>query len=288
MAYYVMKIFSRCMCALPFEVRYLLGNLLGNLFWCVVPAKRKRMAIANISHSLYLGEPEATQVAKKSTTRFGAMLMDVIAYPLLNQGNINEFVEIEGKEYLTDALALGRGVIVSTAHSGNWELFGAAMALNGFPVVGVAQKQTSASMDRFINEYRSMSGMQPVYKTGVRDMIRLLDDGKIIGLIMDQDAGRAGVFVNFFGEPASTPTGPAVLSRLKDSPIVPGFITSTEIGKHKIIFHKPLFIEKSADKEKDVFVVTEKLTRIIEDHIRQYPHEWFWLHNRWKHKPQNE
>ena len=205
--------------------------------------------------------------------------------PRLTPGNIGNYVKLTGQEHLEDALKLGRGAVLATAHSGNWEVLGAALAMLGFPLVAVVQRQTSHAMDKFINEYRTKAGMHVTYKTGVREMVKLLCGGKIIGLLMDQDNRRHGVFVEFFSRPASTPQGAAALGRLNHAPIVPAFITTNPDGTHTAIIHPPVMAEKTADRDHDILVTTQKLTQIIENHIRQYPQEWFWLHNRWKTPP---
>lgn len=286
--YHFAKLLSRLVCLLPLAVRLRMGNILGEICWLLVPARRKKMAVQNIKLSLELNEQEASRIAKKSTTRFGRMLIEVLSYPLLNKENIEKKATLIGFENLLEALSYGRGVIMSTAHSGNWELLGHILALHDLPLVSVAQKQTNQAMDTFINEYRTMFGMQVTYKTGVRDMIRFLGEGKMLGLIMDQDAGAMGPYVDFFGRPASTATGAAALARLKDAPIVPVFITENSMGKYTVIFHKIISIEKTADRDADVLAMTQKLTKIIEDHIRSHPEDWFWLHNRWKNKPKTE
>ncbi|MBP2643571.1 MAG: lipid biosynthesis acyltransferase [Firmicutes bacterium] len=285
LVYYIMKLISRFFCMLPLKARHGIGKLIGSLCWLLVPEKRKKMAVENSMRSLNLDKRMASAIVKCSTTRFGPMLVEVLRFPLLSKNSINQLVTIEGREYLSAALAFGKGVVIATAHSGNWELLGPTLAFNGFPVVGVAQKQTNAAMNRFINEYRALSGMQLVYKAEVREMMRLLGTGKIIGLLMDQDAGKEGTFVDFFGVPASTATGAAALARIKNVPIVPAFITERENGGHVVRLHKPIFVEKTAERDADVFAITQQLTTIIEKHIRQFPHEWFWLHNRWKHTP---
>ena len=235
--------------------------------------------------SLSVDRSQATHIAKRSTTRFGNMFLQVLCLPQINKDNIKNYVQLEGQDYLTEALSYGKGAVLATSHSGNWEIMGTALALHGFPLVCVAQKQTNVQMDRFINEYRTMSGMQIIYKTGVRDMIKLLGEGKVIGILMDQDANRDGVMVNFFGRLASTAKGAAALGRLKDAPIVPVFITEHSDGSHTGILHPPVWVEKTNDREHDILVTTQQLTTIIEQHIRKYPQEWFWLHNRWKYKP---
>ncbi|MEN6568205.1 MAG: lysophospholipid acyltransferase family protein [Veillonellales bacterium] len=285
MLYTIVKVFSAVVCILPASVCRCFGNALGALCWPIVPQKRKRMAIHNIISSLAVNEKTAAAIAKQSTTRFGKMFLEVLRIPRLNAANIGHHVRMIGGEYLTEALSHGHGAVLATAHSGNWELLGAALAMHDYPLVAVVQKQTNAAMDRFINEYRTRAGMYVTYKTGVREMIRLLGDGKIVGLLIDQDAGGDGVFVDFLGRPASTPQGAAALARLKGAPIVPAFITENSDGSHSAVIHPPVWVNKTTDRDEDIRVTMQLLTKIVEQHIRKHPQEWFWLHNRWKHRP---
>lgn len=285
MLYYLIKAFSGIICGLPWTIRRNLGICIGRLCWPLVPAKRRKMATDNISRALGIDEKQAANIAKASAIRFGPMFMEVFHMPKLNKDNINQYVTLSGSEHLKAALALGRGAVLATAHSGNWELLGAALAMHGFPLVAVVQRQTNAAMDAFINEYRTQAGMHVTYKQGVREMIKLLGTGKIIGLLMDQDNHEDGVFVEFFGRMASTPQGAAALARLNNAPIVPAFITENSNGTHTAIIHPPVFVEKSEDRAEDIRRTIQELTQIIEQHIRKYPNEWFWLHNRWKTAP---
>lgn len=285
MLYKFVKILSKMINMLPTAMRYGIGRGLGIVFWWIVPAKRKTMAIENIKRGLAVDESQATLIAKRSTTRFGKMVIDVLYTPNYTKETIKEYVKLEGHEHLTEALSHGKGAIVATSHSGNWELFGTALAMHGFPLVSVAQKQTNSDMDHFINELRTQSGMEIIYKTGVRDMVKILGEGRVVGILMDQDAGREGIMVEFFGRLASTPKGAAALGRLKDSPIVPIFITENEDGTHTGTLQPPIWVKKTSDREQDIFRTTQQLTNIIEQHIRNHPYEWFWLHNRWKNAP---
>jgi len=288
MLYYLVKIFSIITNVLPDRLRRYIGDVFGVLCWPFVPRRRLDMAVNNAVTCLDIDRESAYKLVKQSAVRFGRMFMEVLYFPKLNRDNIRRQVKIVGEEHIVEALSYGRGALLATSHSGNWELMGAALALFGFPIVGVAQKQTNAAMDRFINECRTVTGMHITYKTGIREMISLLGEGKIIGLIMDQDAKEQGIFIEFFGRLASTPSGTTALARMKGAPIMPTFITENADGTHTIIVHPLVWVTKTADRDHDLYVTTQELGRIIEQHIRTYPHEWFWLHNRWKTRPPAE
>lgn len=286
--YTLVKFFSFLVCMMPYKMRRIIGDMIGNLCWPLIPRRRFEMMMDNIKRSFRCDRAAAYTIAKQSSVRFGRMFMEVLHIPKLNKYNIHQYVKLNGEEHLQEALSYGRGAVLATAHSGNWELLGAALAMHGFPLVAVAQKQTNAAMDKFINEYRTMAGMHVTYKTGVREMVTLLGKGQIIGLLMDQNAGSHGIFVDFFDRPASTPQGSAALARMKNAPIVPAFITENSDGTHTAILHPPMWVDKTEDRDQDIWNMTNKLTHIIEDHIRKYPGEWFWLHDRWKTRPEKE
>lgn len=281
--YFAIKTLSRIICLLPVWLQKLLGCVIGRVAWLAVKPWRRQMAIDNVMKSdLARTEEEAMEVVKASVYRFGPMMVEVLGFPALNKAKIDRLVAISGGEHLETALSHGKGAILATAHSGNWELLGAALAYQGFPLVAVVKKQKNAGADQFINEYRTQAGMHVTYRTSIKEMVRLLGEGKIIGLLMDQDASADGIIVDFFGRPASTVQGPAALARMKGAPIVPAFIATRPDGTHQAIIYPPLWVDKTEDREYDIRTTTNQLNRIIEDHIRQYPEEWFWLHNRWK------
>lgn len=285
MLYKIVIIISKLVCCLPLRCRMVLGEIISRIAWPMVPAQRLRMAADNIMTGLAVDRKEAEDIAKASTVRFGQMLMEVLYIPKLNKDNINQYVKIEGEEHLEKALSLGRGVIIATAHTGNWEILGAALAMHGFPIIAVVQQQSSTAMDKFINEYRTLAGMHVTYRNSVREMVKMLAAGKIVGLLIDQDSGKGGVFVEFFGRLASTAPGAAALSRLNGSPIVPLFITYNGDGTHTAVIHPRVDVNKTEDRDYDILVTTRYLTSIVENHIRKHPKEWFWLHNRWKTPP---
>ena len=288
MLYFIVKLLSRLACALSSATAKWWGGYLGCVAWKLTPQKRKKMAIENIRLSLAVGQTEAERVARASAVRFGPMFMEVLRVPLLLKQPLDSWISFTGAEHLEQALALGRGVVLATAHSGNWELLGAALAKRGFPLVAVVQKQTNDAMDRFINEYRRQSGMHVTYKSGVKEMIQLLGEGQIIGLLVDQDAGAEGVRTQFFEREASSPPGAAHLARMRQVPIVPAFITQEADGRHHAWLYPPVFVEKTGNKKEEIQQTTQVLTQCVEQHIRQYPEEWFWLHNRWKHGDKTE
>lgn len=266
---------------MPEPIAYAIGDIIGNVTWFLVPPGRKKMAVGNARRGLSISKAQAAEIVKKSWTKFGPMIIEVLRFPVMRH-RMDKYINMIGAENLNEAIKLGRGGVIAASHSDNWELLGGALAQNGYRLVGVAQEQSNRGADRFMNEYRAMIGMYVMYKYDVRSMFKMISDGWLIGLIMDQDAAEDGIVMPFLGRDASCAHGAATIARRSNSPIIPIFITKGPGRTHNVIVGKAVFVEKTANKHDDIRKTTMLLTKKIEDHIKKYPSEWFWLHNRWK------
>ena len=286
--YRFMKILSFLICHLPVSWQQALGRGMGVFFWTFVPKRRKVLAQKQILDCKLTDSPaEAMAIAKASSLRFGPMIVEVLTYPNLVKKGFFEKFTVTGKEYLDRLKESGEGAVIMASHAGNWELLGAWLAMSDYPVISVAQQQSSGS-DEFINEYRTMLKQHVTYKTGIRDMLRFLGEGKYIGLLMDQDPGYTGLNVKLFGRDTLTADGPAKMAAMKNYGIYPVFIHEDRPYHHHIEIQAPLHVFEEGEtlskeeKKQRIYEVTQKLNDILEAHIRKYPSDWFWLHNRWK------
>lgn len=284
--YYFFKFISKIFCFLPLKFSLAIGRGLAKFLWIFLPAKRKRIAIENIKICLNADEKKAEEIAKISSVGLGEIFMEVLNFPRL-KNMMKDYVQVIGLENLTNYINSsereGRGAVIMTCHGDNWELMGGAFAQNGIPLVGVAKKQKSSGADKFVNEYRTLIGMHITYKSDVREMYKMMDEGHFIGLIMDQDVGRHdGVVVKFFNRATNFVTGAAAMSRFKKIPIFPAFMHKNFDGTHTLEIFPPLTVERTNDKRADIYKMTQTLASLIENHVRRYPQEWFWLHDRWK------
>ena len=288
--YILMKCLSFLLCHLPLSWSHAFGRWLGHFFWAFVPKKRKLLAQRQILDCAITDDPdEAMAIGKASALRFGPMIVEVLLFPRYRgREKLREIVEIRGREYLDPLIENPAGGVFMASHAGNWELLGAVMATEGLRLISVAQEQNNAGADRFINEYRQMQKQHVTYKTGIRDMIRFLRDGYYIGLLMDQDPGYAGIMVKLFGKDTLTADGPAKFAVLGNYPVVPVFIHEDRPYHHCIEVLPPVYpfaCDKEYTKEEKkerTYSLTQELNLILENRIRTYPEDWFWLHNRWK------
>ena len=285
LGYWAMKALSWVLCHSPKFIRKIFAGLLGSIAWVATPAWRKTMAGENIKECLGVSEERAKEIAEASVRRFGRMLVEVLRFPTLTPENFRKSVNIEGAEYLEAAYKQDKGVILCTGHYGNWELLGAAVALMGYPILSIARKQNNSAMDTFINEYRELTGQKITYNRGENSMLainRIIKDKKILGVLYDQDTGKDGIDVLFFGKPSFAPTGAALLSRIHGAPMLPLFIHNEDDEKFTIRIHPPLYTKKTADRVQDLRKPTEELMLIAEHEIISAPSMWFWIHDRWK------
>jgi len=245
--------------------------------------KQRKRAMRQIREGLGLSKEEAAAVIRRSCIKLGQTFCEVLYMPALNQDIIKRCVTIENRSYLEEALAQGKGVVFLTAHLGNWEWFGAALAMNGFPVADIVKNQPNDQHTRILNEYRQMFGIE-IFASGTGEIVgaaRALKKGKLLGFFADQDAGREGVFVEFLGKMASTPLGPAVFARKFKCPVVPGFIVREADGRHRITIHPPFYCDQTGDAQADLYNLTVRMTKIIEAAVKAHPDEWLWTMKRW-------
>ena len=270
MLYHILVFLSDICCLLPASVARFIGKILGELTWIVVPKKRKQMAIHNIERCLKVSTDKAEQIAKKSWTRFGPMIMEVLRFKVICK-NIDKYVTIKGEENIKKAMSYENGGVIATH--------------KGMKIAGVAQHQRNEGVNNFINYCRAFTGMHITDKLDIKEMMKMLGQKYFIGLIMDQDGGSTGIIMPFLGYEASCVQGPAVMSRFKSAPILPAFITEDKKrpGHHILTVLEPVFTAKTKDKQKDIYDMMASLTSLVEQHIRDYPEEWFWLHDRWKY-----
>ncbi len=284
--YQLMKLCSKLLCLAPRAVQRGVAACLGQIAVWATPRWRMTMAVANIQECLGLGEAEAAAVAEASVRRFGRMIVEVLRFPLLTADKVDHWVEYEDWERYEAAFAEGKGIIMCTAHYGNWELLGGATALKlGHPLLAIARRQNNGQMDRFIHEYRELVGQKLVYNHGGHSLMaisRMLREKHHLGVVYDQDTNDGGVKTKLFGKDCSMPSGPAALSRLYGSPILPVFIHNRPDGTHLARVHPAFHTPRTKDKEADLAAATAYLVGVLEEEVRAEPSMWFWAHDRWK------
>jgi KDO2-lipid IV(A) lauroyltransferase len=172
-----------------------------------------------------------------------------------------------------------------------WELAPFAHALYGHPMHFLVRPIANARVDALINSYRCGSGNQPIEKNrSARPILKVLADGGTVGVLADHNTAiEEGVFVNFFGVPASTTSGIARLALRTGAAVVPGFLSWDETRKkYTLEFQRAVELVCTADEEADIVENTARFSQVIENYVRSHPDQWLWIHKRWKTRPPGE
>ena len=221
---------------------------------------------------------------------FGRMLADFAQFPRLNQGNIERLIVYDGFENYARAARQRKGVFFLTAHFGNWELGSFAHGVYGHPCSFVVRELDNPLLGALINRTRCRSGGRAIEKKDfARQVLRAFERGEAVGVLMDQNMlPNEGAFVDFFGCPACTTTGPARLARKCGAPVVLGLVIwDPNLKKYRLRFD-PVDWINHADPEEEILANTANFTRLIEAYVRRYPDQWLWVHRRWKTRPPGE
>jgi KDO2-lipid IV(A) lauroyltransferase len=272
---------------LPVGAGTWMGSRLGDLAWLLVP-RRRAIALANLARALggLHPAPERHRLARRSFQHLGMTFVETCGLFFRPPASILARVEMNGGERLREAAAQGKGVLVLTAHYGNWELLGAAHILSGLPLSVVARPLDQPLLERLAARLRRRAGIELIDKRhGLRDVLQALRQGRMVGILLDQNAARSeGVFVPFFGVPASTSKGLALIALRTRAPVVPVFIRRLGAGRHRVEVGAAL----PPPADDDVVAYTAAFNRAIEAAIRQAPEQWFWMHNRWRTRPRRK
>ncbi len=264
-----------------------LKSRIWGLLWYALDGKHRHIVLENLAtaFSETMNLSERHRLARRVMARLMRMFFDMGRYLRLNRKELETRFRVEGIENIRSALSSGRGVLALTAHFGTWELLPAAAALADLPVSIVYRPLDFAPLDRVIARLRTRFGAEliPSSRGAMRLILRALSKGRIVAMLMDQNVDwYEGVWVDFFGKPACTNKGMAVIARKTGAPVVPVFLLPDGNHKWKVCFQPELPISISRDKTSDIETNTALFTRAIEDMIRRYPDQWFWVHQRWK------
>lgn len=290
LARYGLFFFARVFDRLPYGlVRSLMHALIAVGFRLTI----KQRQIARESLGIAFGQEktpeEIERIIHQCFKNLGKGMVEML-YFMSHPDLTERKVFFEGKEHLDKALAQGKGVIALTAHFGNFPLMMLYCARQGYKVNAIIRPTRDEELERYLLRRRSESGVKTIYAVPRRECVlnalKALAHNEILFIPLDQNFGsHGGVFVDFFGQKAATAAGPVVFARRTGAPIVPMFIVRQDDDTHKIIIEPPFPLEEGPDENAVIYFNIARITQLIERYIRRYPHEWGWMHRRWKSKP---
>jgi KDO2-lipid IV(A) lauroyltransferase len=272
---------------IPRKYSIRLADRMGHFFF-LVDKKHRKIAIENLTNAFghEKSQSEIRSLAKKVFGNLTQIIFEIGWSVRLDEKRLLEHFDIEGFSNMKTAYEKGRGVLALTAHLGNWELLSVIGKMLSYPHSMVYRPLDFKMLDRFFFNLRTRFGGKLIpQKRSLRAILRSLDRGEMVLLLMDQNVDwYEGVFAEFMGRRACTNKGLALLALKTEAPVVPIFLVRGPRGFVGKVFPEIPLI-KTGDKTKDVEENTAQYNRAIESLLNQYPEQWLWLHQRWKTKP---
>jgi KDO2-lipid IV(A) lauroyltransferase len=271
---------------LPLRMVRGLGETLGLMFYAVDRVHR-RIALANLAVAFPArAENERRRIARSMFQHFGRLLLELLKYASLSSKEKMARVEWEGEERVRLAYAHGKGILFCTGHFGYWEQQALAHALKFEPMAVMARPLDNPYLQDLLERIRMSNGNPVLYRRGaVRKALRLLADGKGVGILIDQHmTSPDAIYVDFFGRPAATTSTLAALAIRTGAPVVPLFAFPLPNGRYRMIYEHP--VEPPHEDSPDAIrEFTQRCTDVLEMHVRKHPELWLWMHRRWRDAP---
>lgn len=271
----------------PRRLMLAFGTLLGTLAY-VFLGRHRRIALDNLTHALgdELEPRQLRRIARKCWQHFARVMIDTFYFSRLTLESVRRTVEIEGEEIVRNAIAKGNGVMLYSAHFGHWELAAIASGFEGVPMAIIARPLSNPGLEPVLREMREVCGNRIIYKrNAIRAIVKALSENMAVAILIDQDARERGIFVPFFGRPASTTPTPAAIALRTGAPIVPASCVPTKNGKYRLSLLPAIDTTPTGDTQADILRITTECTAILEGWVRERPELWLWMHRRWKTQP---
>ena len=260
------------------------GKLLGNLlYYLAIP--QRRIVRRNLQFSQFETSPQnLKRMSKHIFHHFGITILEMLQMTCFTHEELLRNIHIKGENHLFEALAKQKGIVLISAHLGNYE-----MAWQFFPcylgrqMAGVAKKFRNVRLDRLIHKVRTRFGNKIIYKKGaLPEMMQTLRRGEIVAILMDVSRRFEGVEVSFFGRRATATPAAALLGLRCKSPIIPAFCHRNARGELIIQIEPPVEMLRTKDLRSDLQINTQRITHHLERAIQKYPQQWNWMLKRWK------
>lgn len=270
------------MASLPLRAGYFLADILTEAHFRLFPSRR-HAALANLAVIL----PRATRrerirVARSMMRSYNRMMFEFFRLPHLTRHELLHAIEVEGREHLEQAVARGRGVVITCTHIGNWELAAVVLAHWGYTLHAVAGVQISRWLAGAVRDTKTELAIHTVSpEDGFRKLLRALEHNDLVALMVDGDIFRHGTRVDFFGRELNFPTGPGVLSQRTGALIICGYCERTAPGRFRIVMEPPL----DPATFPDTASLLAAVARTSERHIREHVDQWCIFRSLWEGAP---
>jgi len=284
------QIFKWLVLALPLKSAQRLGFYIGSLGFYLSPGRR-RVAIENL-HLAFpdKSDEECISIARGSFRNFGISFIELLWFPNLNDKILRKLIKPHNLELLNNRFSEGKGLVVLSGHFGNWELIALGMSyFSKIPFTIIIQKQNNIFVDEVINQHRCLFGNKVVpMGLSVREIIKTLQNGGIVAIAPDQSGDKDhGIYIEFFGSIVATHQGPAVFALRSGAPLLIGYMIRQQDGTYDVYLEEIQTKDLTGSTEENIRELTRRHLGKLEQHIRQHPDHWLWMHRRWKHTLKN-
>jgi KDO2-lipid IV(A) lauroyltransferase len=277
--------------ALPLETSMRFGKSLGRFLGSRFP-KLQKTARRNLDIAFpEMSAKEKDKIVLGTFESIGRHLGFVSHFRRFKLEDVRNVVEVVGKEHFDNAHATGRGVLFFTGHFGSWEVFNLLPPAFGFGMNILVRRIDNPLLEKYVDAFRTKFGSVTLDKTrSARQMFRVLENGELLGILADLNAQeKEGVFVDFFGVPASTTVSIAKLALKTNAAVLPAFAVWEESKQKYVVYLEPPVEYKQGDaSDENVRELTQKITNVVEKYVRLYPEQWLWIHKRWNTRPPGE
>ena len=284
-AYIFVRLLNILFFFIPISVSLWFARRLGSAAF-FFNKKRRLIAYANLRAAFAAEKTpgEMRKITKEVYQNLVETFVEILNLTKVSKKYTDKYVEVVNLERIQNAGKSGQGTILLTAHFGDWELSNLTSAMFGFPIIALARDQKMKRLNELLNRLRESKGCKVARKgLSTKNILKALYGKNMVGILSDQDAGKNGVFVNFFGRPTSTHSGPMEIAAHTGAIVLPNFIVRTHGPYHKLYLEE--YIKLGGSSDKDIHEGLQKFASILETYIRRYPAQWLWLHKRWKSTP---
>lgn len=247
-------------------------------------SRRDRVIVKNNLKAIFpeKSDPEISSIAKQVFVNFGKYLADFLRFSKIDRAYIKKNVILKGFEHVDKAVRQSKGIIIITAHLGNWELAGVTMGILGYQIMGVVLPHKDKHVDQFFNHQRTLKNLQVcTLGRAAYHCLAALKENKMIALVADRDFTEHGIVIDFLNKKAIIPKGPAAFHLKTGAPIVSGFLTRNSDDTFTFTFGEPFKFDLTGDTEQDLRIITTTYIKTIEKYIKDYPEQWYMFRKYW-------
>ena len=266
---------------LPFNVVSSMGGVIGRTLGPF--SSRDKLARKNLQRAIPdLDEKQVDEIITGMWDNLGRTVAEFSRMNDMDKHAFANIMEVEGVEHIEQAKQSAKGSLFFSGHIGNWEMAPKTVAIHDCPLGLVYRQGNNPEVDKLIQNMRGhyQSEGIPKGKGGSRQLIKLLGQAGHIGILVDQKMNE-GIAVDFFGRKAMTAPTISLLAFKYGCPVIATRVIRTEVAHFKVTIFPPMEIEKTGDSEMDVLNLMIRISKVIEDWIRDNPSQWIWVHNRW-------